>query len=268
MNEDTFYNIVKSIERNKSAVKVIVLYHGGEPLLNNLFFDFVVRLKQIDDGSLLIKTVSNGTVLTAEASSSLVDCGIDEIEFSLDGVSAQDNQMIRRKSNTKQIISNIKALINLIKTKSLKKPMVSIATTQFMREVPAVAGSVEAAVVPGWLKHEFHDDVKYKATYAIKWPHMGEHEHIHVRPLKTVERRLNHCDHVVSTITIRYNGDVVPCCYDLTGQMAMGNVNNEFLEQIWNNQKYRILRKSIRTRSYAPMCARCAVVSQPEYLVS
>ena len=37
-----------------------------------------------------------------------------------------------------------------------------------------------------------------------------------------------------NTITIRSNGDVVPCCYDLTSKLVMGNIRENSLAQIWN----------------------------------
>ena len=49
----------------------------------------------------------------------------------------------------------------------------------------------------------------------------------------------NFCDHIVNTFTIRWNGDVVPCCFDLINMMVMGNVVTEEIENIWNNEKYQ-----------------------------
>jgi len=55
----------------------------------------------------------------------------------------------------------------------------------------------------------------------------------------------NYCDHVNNLMTIRSNGDVVACCYDLTSKLVMGNIMKEDPFEIWNNDDYQLLRESI-----------------------
>ena len=70
----------------------------------------------------------------------------------------------------------------------------------------------------------------------------------------------NFCDHTVSTFSIRWNGDVVPCCYDLINMMVMGNVLHEKIEDIWNNEKYIKLRKDIDEFNPPDLCKNCLVL--------
>ena len=70
----------------------------------------------------------------------------------------------------------------------------------------------------------------------------------------------NFCDHVINTITIRANGDVVPCCYDITTMMPMGNVLNQSLEEIWQSKKFAGLRKSIAEFKPPRLCQGCEVL--------
>ena len=77
---------------------------------------------------------------------------------------------------------------------------------------------------------------------------------------------LNYCDHVESTVTIRWNGDIIPCCYDLSSNIILGNIHECNLAAIWNNNKYLKLRKSIDTKSFYHLCANCIVVNAGEYL--
>lgn len=35
----------------------------------------------------------------------------------------------------------------------------------------------------------------------------------------------------MNTLTIRYNGDVIPCCYDLTSKLVMGNIQGQRLNK-------------------------------------
>jgi radical SAM protein with 4Fe4S-binding SPASM domain len=40
-------------------------------------------------------------------------------------------------------------------------------------------------------------------------------------------------------MTIRYNGDVVLCCFDPFGEVTFGNLNNETIEEIWKGDKHQ-----------------------------
>ena len=79
----------------------------------------------------------------------------------------------------------------------------------------------------------------------------------------------NYCDHTENTITIRANGDIVPCCYDLTSKLVMGNILEDDLNDIWNGEKYRELRSTISSKKYNDVCAKCNVVSSKKiFLIS
>ncbi len=77
----------------------------------------------------------------------------------------------------------------------------------------------------------------------------------------------NECDHVLNTMTVRSDGTVVPCCYDLTTRMPMGNVIETTLAKIWNGEEYQSLRRSITGRDYKSICNSCGVVRPQIFLM-
>ena len=264
MSETVFEKVLAEIELHKNQIKVIVLYHGGEPLLNKHFYSMVARIKEINP-DFFLKTVSNGMALTLKHAKHVIDSGIDVIEFSLDGDSAQESQHIRVQSNTDKIVSNIKALIDLKAQLKMSKPDIYVSTTQFLRDKTQEDIPSEAPV-PTWLRDTFKDEVAgYKSTYALQWPHMGDTGEYDF--LRTEGDDGDECDHVVSTLTVRADGSIVPCCYDLTNKLEMGNILDQKLMEIWNGKKYRILRAAIESKKHISICKKCAVVKPPVYLI-
>jgi radical SAM protein with 4Fe4S-binding SPASM domain len=263
MTNETFENILRNIEENKSYVKVVVLYHGGEPFLNKNFFKYVDAIKKINS-EIFIKTVSNGMALTENTAKKILNSELDAIEFSLDGLSAEESQHIRAQSKTAKIIKQVKYLITEKINNKHGKPMISIATTQFIRKSDKEKIPSEAPI-PEWLFYEFGDYVNYKTGFAMRWPHMGDS--VGFELLETLGDDVNECDHVISTITVRADGSVVPCCYDLTSKLTMGNVNSNSLLNIWNGEKYEILRTAINKKRFYSICSTCAVVTPPVYLI-
>jgi radical SAM protein with 4Fe4S-binding SPASM domain len=239
MDEEVFARVLAEIEAHRPLVRVVVLYHGGEPLLNRSFVDYVDRIKAVDP-SIFVKTVSNGMALTRAAVDRLLATDLDLIEFSLDGVSPDESEFVREKSRTRTILDNVDRFLAEKARQGRANPVVAIAST-------------------------FGDQVQYKTTWALQWPHMGETPQYDL--VRVGGEDADMCDHVVSTMTVRSDGVVVPCCYDLTSRLPMGNVRSQRLADIWQGDGYRTLREAIAAKRYPSICAGCATVRPPTYLV-
>ena len=74
-----------------------------------------------------------------------------------------------------------------------------------------------------------------------------------------------YCVPLFETFTILSNGNVVPCCFDLKGELVLGNIYKESIFDIWNNEKYSEIRINFRKQKYCTICRKCTVVS-PRYL--
>jgi radical SAM protein with 4Fe4S-binding SPASM domain len=264
MMDQVFKKVLEEIERHKAFIKVVVLYHGGEPLLNRNFYGMVAQIKSIN-ASFLVKTVSNGMVLNRKHSEHIISSGLDVIEFSLDGESSNESQYVRERSNTQRIVKNIKGLLELKAICGAIKPDIYIATTQFLRDKNQVNVPGEPPV-PAWLEQIFGGEVSgFKSTYALRWPFMGDSGKFDLLTFDGQDS--DECDHIINTLTICADESVVPCCYDLTSKLVMGNIFDQSLMDIWNGRKYQILRRSIASKKYISICATCAVVRPATYLI-
>lgn len=267
MTDEIFARIMHDLTPHQGALRVAVLYHGGEPLLNKRLPAMIEALRAL--GIPFIKTVSNGMLLTEEVAGSLLAAGLDAIEFSLDGLSATENNAIRRNSDYATVVHHIKRLLDLRRESRASKPAVYVATTQFIHNA---ADALLPPEPPAHLRAEFSGDydgeVEFKCTWAMEWPHMEVDQTLyHVLQIPEPPPLSNYCDHLVNTITIRWTGDVVPCCYDLTSRIVLGNIMNEDLTSIWNSPRYRNLRESIRTRTPNTPCSTCNVIRPKVYLI-
>ena len=101
----------------------------------------------------------------------------------------------------------------------------------------------------------------------MRWPHMKVDDGLYEERTDELSPEGNHCDHVVSTMTIRWNGDVVPCCFDLTSQHVLRNVLDDSIVSIWNSPAYQELREGIRRRTFIELCSNCNVVRKDVYLI-
>jgi radical SAM protein with 4Fe4S-binding SPASM domain len=261
-----FQRIIRELKHCKNA-DVAVLYHGGEPFLNKNIFSMIRLLKST--GVRFVKMVTNGMLINEGMLNELICSGLDSIEFSLDGNSPQENDRIRKGSDFGKVASIVKKLLMKKRVVSAKLPEVFIACTQIPYE-KSIRGLMHINT-PEYLKEEFADfrgEIGFKNTYMIKWPgfRCGKEFTLCGQPESSQSKHLNYCNHVVETTTIRYNGDVVPCCYDITGSYTIGNIMREPLEKLWNNARYRRLRKAIARRAFPGLCRQCNVVIPQLYV--
>jgi radical SAM protein with 4Fe4S-binding SPASM domain len=65
-------------------------------------------------------------------------------------------------------------------------------------------------------------------------------------------------------MTVTWNGDVVPCCYDYDAKMVLGNMGEQSLSEIWNGDKIQSIRKEfVANRVTNPLCRHCEKLYLP-----
>jgi radical SAM protein with 4Fe4S-binding SPASM domain len=67
------------------------------------------------------------------------------------------------------------------------------------------------------------------------------------------------CRMLWKNLTVYYNGQVSPCCYDAEGELIVGNVLNQTLREIWNGSPLKNLRDLHLASKWdkIPACSRC-----------
>jgi radical SAM protein with 4Fe4S-binding SPASM domain len=72
------------------------------------------------------------------------------------------------------------------------------------------------------------------------------------------------CGYPWDKMTIAWDGDVVPCCYDYDKKYVLGNVRQESLASIWNGPKMRALRREFSSNKVEnPLCKSCDYLRAP-----
>ena len=260
MDKSLFDKIFLEISNYKNKISMIVLYHGGEPLLN---LNLTYFIKQIKTLGLRTKIVTNGKLLDSPKSLSLIQSGLDQIEISLDGLSPTESEDIRVRSDANSTIRAIKEICELKKIHN-SSIEIMVSTTQFIDDYGY--SYVDAPPpIPDWLKKEIPPEVRVKSTWAIQWPGAyPSNDHV------VYEQKLKHkpkaCSLLDETLTIRANGDVVACCYDLTSIKTFGNVNDKSLIEIVNSDLYLKFRSNFYSGIFEGPCSTCAVVTGKKYL--
>ena len=263
MQKDVFEKVTSELESFASEISTVVLYHGGEPLLNKNLIVYIKNLKNI--GVKKVKTVTNGKLLTDELCLQIVKSGLDEIEISLDGISGEDSDSIRLKSNSNEVLAAVQKLSDF-RTQEESDLRISVATVQFVDDYFQGFEEVGNSPTPEWLNSRFPEGISFKSCWGVQWPggYPDSRSIVHHEPILS---RPAGCSMLDETMTIRANGDVVLCCYDLTSLFVVGNVKTSGVLEIWNSQNYENIREDFKVGRYYEPCKFCAVVTGRKFLV-
>jgi radical SAM protein with 4Fe4S-binding SPASM domain len=81
--------------------------------------------------------------------------------------------------------------------------------------------------------------------YRDKLKHLAEN------PNATIK----YCDFLQRRLYVQYNGEVAPCC--VLGRPALGNINNNTINEIWNGEKYNDFRFKFYSADPYECCRGC-----------
>ena len=246
MSKSLFQSCVDQL--SDIGIRSLLLHGVGESLLHPDFKNYLkYALNRRDHGG--IREVSwsdNGMLFNQRISDLVVELGVDEILFSIDGI-GEVNDRIRLGSKYSVIEKNIKYLLE--KRGTATKPrvfldMVDHGKTEqqkmdVYREWVSVVDGI--TLMPSLLPD---NSCENKNEYA-----QGS------RYAKSPE----YCAIPFDMMMISWDGKVSACCLDWCYKLVLGNATREKLTQIWQGSKYQALRKAALTHAFpkGTLCEKC-----------
>ncbi|MCG2689719.1 radical SAM protein [Candidatus Parcubacteria bacterium] len=227
MPNNVFQAVLGQLKKTNWQVK-ITLTGQGEPLLHQNILEFVKTTKE---KGFFVSIITNGTVLTESLGEALIKAGLDRIQFSFDSVVKETYESIRRGANFEKTLGNILRFLE-INEKLCHPCFVSISSVQ--SEKPAK----EKDIFLEFWKKRLVDNVFLAPLSSLQ----GKSEMSN--KAKTAGKR-QACVLPFLNISVKADGNVVGCPHDYDNAYIVGNVLENDLADIWNNEKMRFLRNAI-----------------------
>lgn len=233
---DTYKRIIdEAVEIGVYSVK---LNYMGEPLVHPQIVDMVKYAK--DKGIVDVMFNTNANLLNEDLSKKLIEAGLDKIFFSFDSPIKEKYEEIRVGANFDKTLANIKYMVALRNELGLISPLTRVSM---------VLMEDNKADFDEFVKL-FRDIVDIVAYVEYQNP---------VREKKTQINEGFACSQLWQRMFILWDGDVIPCCNDEERQCLMGNIHQNSIKEIWNNEKYVQTREKHRTGRYydIEICSTC-----------
>jgi radical SAM protein with 4Fe4S-binding SPASM domain len=231
------------------------LFMGGESLLHPRIFDMIGYMKQRNVPSRLY---TNATLLTPEISEKLLLSGLGHITFSFDGVHREAYEDYRRGAGFEKTLDNIGHFLSEKRGLKQKNPHVSIQCLEF-EKTPYTPDR----------KKQFKAlfDQKMVDAFTFIKPHSfaGACKDYSISGIR---RHYSPCAFLWYSMSVMWDGTVVPCCVDVLKKFPVGNVKEASLEELWNSDRLAGLREKIYNGIYRDIepCASCDILWKKKIL--
>lgn len=240
MSVEQFRRIIHEIKGRTSAVS---LYYVGDPLVHP---DLDEMSSIAWDAGLNVHISTNYSFALSDARvKRIVRSGLTHLSICVDGLSQEKYEKTRVGGRIDRVLSNLERTLRFRREMGRTYPKVEVQYIKFQHnvdELPAARQLFEKLGVDqvtdfwGDLGNYTHRDPEYFEVQAPRanqsvpqcyWPH--------------------------SSMVIKYNGDVIPCCsfrigHQYTSQddpRILGNIFKTSVAEVWNNEKYRQARRMV-----------------------
>lgn len=244
----------KVIDEAADFVYDIYLHHRGESLLHPDVFKMIKYAKK---RNISTRLHTNATLLNEEKSFLLLNSGLDFLSFSFDGYDEETYENIRRGGGFERTLANIVRFLKMKKNKKKNSPFTVLTVIDFSSKEKGNLTREKKK------KKQFlsHFNSAPLDALRIRRPHNWGGEY------RVNEGSLNHglllrfvpCTFLWYALVIFWDGTVLPCPQDFFGKLALGNVNQNSLVELWNSKKEKFLRENMTRNDYKVLssCNKC-----------
>jgi hypothetical protein len=228
--EDGLYRKIIS-EAATIGFRTLDIRNFGEPLIDKRLPDFVNLARQSGFGNIYIHT--NGYGLNAEKLKTLVSNGMTLIIVSI----SPQREFIKTRPgiNYERFKGNLDTLAN---SPYRDKVCVDHINT-------GISSSAEIEAMKAWLADL---GIGLRAEIQLHNWASGIGDVLHARTL---------CHRLWSSFTVLADGKVALCCLDYEGDVVLGDVVLQRIDEIINGMRYQAVREAHLCGKFLPKCIQC-----------
>lgn len=256
LRSDFFRKTIDDLHRDLSF---LIFYFQGEPYINP---DFLNMVQYASQRGIYTITSTNGHFLNEENARKTIESGLDRLIISVDGSTQEVYEQYRKSGKLEVVLQGAR---NVVKWKKELKSKTPHLIFQFLvvrpneHQIPEIYKLAEEIGI---------DEVRLKTAqiydYAQGNPliptqdHYSRYRRQADGSYRIKNQLLNHCWKLWHACVITWDGMVVPCCFDKDAQYRMGNLQEQPLREVWQQQPYQKFRQQLlKGRDKIDICTNC-----------
>ena len=220
MKQEEFQYILKQIQPYS---KYIYLHVKGEPLLHPQVDKFI---QDAYHEGFHINLTTNATLLKKHLS--ITQC-LRQINISL------------HATNSQEIIDNAKTITNTIINYRVWNKSINHEAITLLENAYQIS-------IPDTKNFTLKENVFVSQEELFEWPDLTQKE----------GSNSGYCHALSSQIAILVDGSIVPCCLDHNGEMILGNIFQDSLEEVLHSTKFVEMQQGFQERKMVQeLCKKC-----------
>ena len=247
ISDKVFNELVEQTRGHK--ITRISPHFNCEPLLSNTLPHQIKTWKNVHPAS-SVDLSTNCVFLTEEMALELNDAGLDVLELHYMGVK-KDFHELAMKTNYEKVTANIEKIVALKNKNRLKM------------QIYIFAHRMNGASLNEW--HEFSNKWKKKGAEVVLgplWNRAGYYGKDFIKKKKGVilSRNPYPCNKPWNQLAVQSDGEVRICSLDYFNEVKIGNILENKIEKIWNNEvmkRYQNGQNKLSELKKLHLCNKC-----------
>ena len=256
LRSDFFRKTIDDLHRDLSF---LIFYFQGEPYINP---DFLEMVQYASQRGIYTITSTNGHFLNEENARKTIESGLDRLIISVDGSTQEVYEQYRKSGKLEVVLQGAR---NVVKWKKELKSKTPHLIFQFLvvrpneHQIPEIYKLAEEIGI---------DEVRLKTAQIYDYaqgnpliPNQDRYSRYRKQAdgsYRIKNQLLNHCWKLWHACVITWDGVVVPCCFDKDAKYRMGNLQEQSLREVWQQQPYREFRQQLlKGRDKIDICTNC-----------
>ena len=243
------------IDKIKNYTDLILLHVKGEPLLHP---DLKEILDICDKNNIKVNITTNTTLLKQNLSFLSKSNSLRQLNLSIHDLEQNNIDEKTRLNEIVDCVKKIKSenndliisyrLWNMMEIGNNEKNKVFL---QILEEEYGISNIYEKCLKNSFVK--LSENIFLNQDIEFEWPSMDD----------KINSEIGKCYGLKNQIAILVNGDVVPCCLDTNGDMTLGNILSQDLEEILNSKRaLNIIEGFNNSKLIEELCKRCKFIKK------
>jgi len=240
MTVGQFDRVVREIGGKSMAVS---LYYVGDPLVHP---DLAEMCGLASEARLNSHVSTNFSFkLSDDKLAGLVSSGLTHLTICVDGMTQESYERTRVGGRLDLVLDNLRRVLEIRREIGSTRPKIEVQFIKFQHNI------AELAEVERWASRHGVDQ------FTAYWGNLHNYVDLaqgNYRVFGPKEKKqVPLCTWPYFSMQIKYNGDVIPCCYHRHDQQfipggdsrVVGNVFDSSVWDVWNSPEYRLIRRLV-----------------------
>ena len=250
MSLKNFEEIIKKIH---NYTRLVALHVKGEPLLHSELEDM---FKILEKYNLKTNITTNGTLIKKNIEIIKNSKAVRQINFSIHSIMQNDklnNQYLTNIFESSQELDNVIISYRLWNLKNIKENEINNDIIKTIEEYYNIQNLKQQLIENEFIK--IKENVFINQDIEFEWPDKNK---------KTIIKK-GRCLALKEQVAILVDGTVVPCCLDNNGDIPLGNIFEESMEEILNKPKSITIKKNFENGVITcDLCKTCGFLKRLE----